>query len=187
MLEHHSNMEPKKETPESELLADNWQSPIIVTTSVQFFESFYTAKPSRCRRLHAIRQAVIILDEAQTVPVRYLKAVTWALEELVTNYNCTVVFCTATQPLVDTKRLDADAQDNHRIGVKNIRPIITAPEKHFIALSRVQVRPIDSKEPLAVTDIASRVIEKANEMKSVLCIFNTKPNAKTSIQRVEEE
>ena len=186
VLEHHSNMEPKKETPESELLADNWQSPIVVTTSIQFFESFYTAKPSRCRRLHAIRQAVIILDEAQTVPVRYLKAVTWALEELVTNYNCTVVFCTATQPLLDSKRLDADAQDNHRIGVKNIRPIITTPEKHFIALNRVQVQSIDSKEPLSVTDIASRVIEKANEMKSVLCIFNTKPNAKTAFKELKK-
>lgn len=186
VLEHHSNMEPQKETPESELLANNWQSPIVVTTSVQFFESFYTAKPNRCRRLHALRRAVIILDEAQTVPVRYLKAVTWALEELVTNYNCTVVFCTATQPLLDSKRLDADAQDNHRIGIKNIRPIITEPEKHFIALSRVQVRPIDSKEPLSVTDIASRVIEKANEMKSVLCIFNTKPNAKSVFKELKK-
>ncbi|PKN68281.1 MAG: hypothetical protein CVU54_15475 [Deltaproteobacteria bacterium HGW-Deltaproteobacteria-12] len=186
VLEHHSNMEPKKETPESELLADNWQSPLVVTTSVHFFESFYTAKPSRCRRLHAIRQAVIILDEAQTVPIRYLKAVTWALEELVTNHNCTVVFCTATQPLLDSRRLDADSQDNHRIGVKNIRPIITAPEKHFIALNRVQVQPIDAKEPLSVTDIASQVIKKANVMKSVLCIFNTKPTAKAAFKELKK-
>jgi CRISPR-associated helicase Cas3/CRISPR-associated endonuclease Cas3-HD len=186
VLEDHSNMDPQKETPESELLSENWQSPIVVTTSVQFFESFYTAKPSRCRRLHAIRQAVIILDEAQTVPVRYLKAVTWALEELVTNYNCTVVFCTATQPLLDSKRLDADAQDNHRIGVKNIRPIITVPEKHFIALNRVQVQPIDAKEPLSVTDIASQVIKKANVMKSVLCIFNTKPTAKAAFKELKK-
>lgn len=186
VLEHHSNMEPQKETIESELLADNWDSPIVVTTSVQFFESFYKAKPSRCRRMHAIRRAIIILDEAQTVPVRYLKAVTWALEELVTNYNCSVVFCTATQPLLDSKRLDADALDNHRIGVTNIRPIITNPQKHFLALSRVRVSPIDSDEPLSVSDMVAKVIEKAREKKSVLCILNTKNNAKAVFKELME-
>ncbi|MDP3919317.1 MAG: CRISPR-associated helicase Cas3' [Candidatus Omnitrophota bacterium] len=187
VLEHYSNMEPEKETPENELLADNWESPIIVTTSVQFFESLYAAKPSRCRRLHAIRRAVIILDEAQTVPVRYLKAVTWVLEELVTNYNGSVVFCTATQPLLDSKRLDADALDNHRIGVTNIRPIVTDPQKHFLALSRVQVRPIDSEEPISPSDIAARVKEKVHERKSVLCIFNTKSNAKTVFKELKKD
>ena len=187
VLEHHSNMEPEKETPESELLADNWESPIVVTTSVQFFESFYAAKPSRCRRLHAIRRTVIILDEAQTVPVRYLKAVTWALEELVNNYNCSVVFCTATQPLLDSKRLDADALDNHRVGVTNIRPIVTDPQKHFLALSRVQVRPIDSEEPLSASDMVDRIIGKARERKSVLCIFNTKSNAKTVFKELKKD
>lgn len=186
VLEHHSNMEPNKETIESELLADNWESPVVVTTSVQFFESFYAAKPSRCRRLHAIRQAVIILDEAQTVPVRYLKAVTWALEELVRNYNCSVVFCTATQPLLDSKRLDADALDNHRIGVTNIRPIVTDPQKHFLALSRVRVRPVDSEEPLLIPDMVAMVMEKVHEKKSVLCIFNTKSNAKTIFKELKK-
>lgn len=186
VLEHHSNMEPKRETVESELLADNWESPVVVTTSVQFFESFYASKPSRCRRLHAIRQAVIILDEAQTVPVRYLKAVTWALEELVTNYNCSVVFCTATQPLLDSRRLDGDALDNHRIGVTKIRPIITDPQKHFLALSRVRVRPVDSEKPLCVPEIVDRVIAKVRESKSVLCILNTKSNAKAIFKELKK-
>lgn len=186
VLEHHSNMEPQKETIESELLADNWDSPIVVTTSVQFFESFYKAKPSRCRRMHAIRRAVIILDEAQTVPVRYLKAVTWALEELVTNYSCSVVFCTATQPLLDSKRFDADALDNHRIGVTNVRPIITNPQKHFLALSRVRVIPIDSEVPLSASDMVAKIIEKACEKKSILCILNTKNNAKAVFKELKE-
>ena len=186
VLEHHSNIEPKKETIESELLAENWDSPIVVTTSVQFFESFYKSQPSRCRRLHAIRQAVIILDEAQTVPVRYLKAVTWALEELVTNYNCSVIFCTATQPLLDSKRLDAGALDNHRIGVTNIRPIIPDPQKHFLTLNRVLVRPVDSEKPLCVLEIADRVMEKVRESKSVLCILNTKSNAKAIFKELKK-
>lgn len=187
VLEHHSNMEPKKETPATELLADNWESPVVVTTSIQFFESLYAAKPSRCRRLHAIRRSVIILDEAQTVPVCYLKAVTWALEELVTNYNCSVVFCTATQPLLDSKRLDADALDNHRIGITNIHHIVTDPQKYFLALSRVLVRPIDAEEPLSASDVVAKIIEKAHEKKSVLCIFNTKSNAKKVYKELKND
>jgi len=186
VLEHHSNMEPKRETVESELLADNWESPVVVTTSVQFFESFYASKPSRCRRLHAISQSVIILDEAQTVPVRYLKAVTWALEELVTNYNCSVVFCTATQPLLDSRRLDGEALDNHRIGVTKIRPIVADPQKHFLALSRVRVRPVDSEKPLCVPEIVDRVMAKVRESKSVLCILNTKSNAKAIFKELKK-
>jgi len=186
VLEHHSNMEPKRETVESELLADNWESPVVVTTSVQFFESFYASKPSRCRRMHAIRQSVIILDEAQTVPVRYLKAVTWALEELVNNYNCSVVFCTATQPLLDSKRLDEGALDNHRIGVRNIQPIIADPQKHFTALTRVRVCPVDFDKPLCVPEIVDRVIAKVRERKSVLCILNTKSNAKAIFKELKK-
>ena len=188
VLEHHSNLDPQKETAENELLSDNWDSPIVVTTSVQFFESFYAAKPSRCRRLHAIRQAVIILDEAQTVPVRYLKAVTWALEELVTNYSCTVVFCTATQPLLDSKRLDPGALDNHRIGVTNVRPIIAEPKKHFLTLNpnRVHVCPISSAEPLRIPEIAVMVMEKTIQKKSTLCILNTKKTAKALYRELKK-
>jgi CRISPR-associated endonuclease/helicase Cas3 len=178
VLEHHSNLEPRKETLESKLLADNWESPIVVTTSVQFFESLYAAQPSRCRRLHSIRQSIIILDEAQTFPVRYLKAVTWVLEELVTNYGCSVIFCTATQPLLDSKRLDAGAPDNHRIGITDIRAIIPEPQGYFEALQRVHIQGIKSQEPLGAVDIASRVEEQAMKNKSVLCILNTKRTAK---------
>lgn len=186
MLEHHSNLEPSKETIENELLADNWESPVVVTTSVQFFESFYAAKPSRCRRLHAIRQSVIILDEAQTVPVRYLKAVTWALEELVNNYNCSIVFCTATQPLLDARRLDAEALDNHRIGVTKVRPIITEPQKYFLSLKRVQVLSVGGEEPLSASAVVEKVLAKASRRKSVLCILNTKRTAKEIFKELKK-
>ena len=68
--------------------------------------------------------------------------------------------------------------DNHRIGVTKIRPIITDTQKHFLALSRVQVRPVDSEKPLCVPEIVDRVMAKVRESKSVLCILNTKSNAK---------
>ncbi|OHB53652.1 MAG: hypothetical protein A2Y10_12990 [Planctomycetes bacterium GWF2_41_51] len=187
VLEHHSNIEPVKETLASKLLAENWSSPIVVTTSVQFFELLYTAKPSWCRRLHSVRRSVIILDEAQNVPVRYLKAIMWALEELVTNYGCTVVFCTATQPIFDSKRLDAKKTDNHRVGIKNIRSIVKYPHKYFTILKRVEVHPIESDKALSAIDISERVAEKAYENKSILCIVNTKRNAKTIFKELKKK
>ena len=72
--------------------------PLIVTTNVQLFESMYSNKPSSARKLHNIYNSIIILDEAQVIPNEYLKPCIKALEELVRNYSCTVLFCTATQP-----------------------------------------------------------------------------------------
>lgn len=108
VLEHHSNFEypdasfeewDKKEK-KHRLASENWDMPVVVTTTVQFFESLYANKGSRCRKLHNIANSVIILDEAQTLPLEYMRPCLWALAELVLNYEVTVVFCTATQPVV---------------------------------------------------------------------------------------
>lgn len=106
VLEHHSNFEypegefddwdPLKKT--YRLGSENWNMPIIITTAVQFFESLYANKGSRCRKLHNMVNSVIILDEAQMIPIEFMKPCLWALTELVLNYRATVVLCTATQP-----------------------------------------------------------------------------------------
>lgn len=109
VLEHHSNFEYPEEAFEEwnprekahRLAAENWDMPVVVTTAVQFFESLYASKGSRCRKLHNLVNSVIILDEAQMMPVEYLKPCLWALAELVLNYQATVVLCTATQPAVN--------------------------------------------------------------------------------------
>jgi CRISPR-associated endonuclease/helicase Cas3 len=98
VVEHHSNMEPGKETQRSRLASENWDAPVIVTTNVQFFESLYAAKSSRCRKLHNIADSVVILDEAQLLPPDLLTPCVAVMNQLVRNYGVTMVLSTATQP-----------------------------------------------------------------------------------------
>lgn len=100
VLEHHSNatFECEEEYDRWRFAAENWDCPIVVTTNVQFFESLFANRPSKCRKLHNIAKSVIIFDEAQMLPVDYLKPCARAIAELAKNYHCTPVLCTATQP-----------------------------------------------------------------------------------------
>lgn len=97
VLEDHS----LSSTPDSEqtrLLAENWDSPVIITTTVKFFEGLFGNRSSVCRRLHNIARSVVVFDEAQTVPPRLAVPTLASISELVRNYGCSAVFCTATQP-----------------------------------------------------------------------------------------
>ena len=96
VLEHHSNVNLNDE--KGKLAAENWDAPVVVTTAVQFFESLFSCKTSRCRKLHNIANSVVILDEAQTLPIAYLRPCVNAIAELVQHYGVTAVLCTATQP-----------------------------------------------------------------------------------------
>lgn len=106
VLEHHSAIdedssgkrEAREQRDKLKLAMEDWGAPVVVTTNVQFFESLFSARPSRARKLHNIAGSVIILDEAQTIPRDYLIPCMRVLEELTLRYGCTVVLCTATQP-----------------------------------------------------------------------------------------
>lgn len=102
VLENHSNVDFDSLDNETKiqmmLAAENWNSPIVVTTAVQFFESMFSNKPSKCRKIHNIADSVVIFDEAQMLPLDYLLPCATAIRQLAENYNSAVVLCTATQP-----------------------------------------------------------------------------------------
>ena len=104
VLEHHSNVDPEqiKDSALREKLrraTENWDSPIVVTTNVQLFESMFSNKPSVCRKLHNVANSVILLDEAQTLPMDYLQPIVDTLKTYHKLFHVSVLFTTASQPV----------------------------------------------------------------------------------------
>lgn len=114
VLEHHSAIEPAPATEREDrqgrdklrLAMEDWAAPVVVTTNVQLFESLYANRVSRCRKLHNLAGSVIVLDEAQTIPLAVLRPAVDVLKELCRNYGCSVVLSTATQPALRAPAFD---------------------------------------------------------------------------------
>lgn len=133
VIEHHSALDPARETFRNKLATENWDAPIVVTTTVQLFESLFARRPGACRKLHRLARSVIVLDEAQTLPPGLLPTILDGITELTDRYGATVVSCTATQPaLARTKLLPC--------GLTGLREIMPDANSLFEALRRVEVR-----------------------------------------------
>ncbi len=98
LVEHHSNISEENDTSRNRFAAENWDVPLVVTTGVQFFETLFSSRNNRCRKLHRIAHSVIIFDEAQCLPAKLLAPCLLAMKTLQRHYGCTLVLCTATQP-----------------------------------------------------------------------------------------
>lgn len=149
VLEHHSAFDvsdlDETETEQRRIASASWDVPIVVTTAVQFFESLYAARKKRCRKLHALAGSVIVIDEAQTMPLGFLRPCLAALSELMANYGATVVLCTATQPAL-TRAQGFPAPE----ALEGAREIAPDPEALYAALKRVTVRDIGEQDDAAL-------------------------------------
>jgi CRISPR-associated endonuclease/helicase Cas3 len=175
VVEHHSNLDvtdEAKETPRSRLACDNWDAPIVVTTSVQFFESLFASRTSRCRKLHNITGSVVVLDEAQLLSPEFLYPILHALRELVARYGVTLVLCTATQPaLCEHRSPTFDFR-----GLPGAREIVENPLGLHERLRRVDIFvPTSLTEPRSWEDLAREL----QEHESVLCVVNRRDDART--------
>jgi CRISPR-associated endonuclease/helicase Cas3 len=155
---------------------ENWDTPVIVTTAVQFFESLFAARTSRCRKLHNIANSVIVLDEAQTLPLPLLRPCMATLDELARNYGASIVLCTATQPAL--RIMDDALQQNKKkqkqgFDIGPERELAPDPQGLYTALKRVYVEVFE--KPVDDATIAARFADQ-NQM---LCIVNTRSHAKT--------
>ncbi|MFQ3611235.1 MAG: CRISPR-associated helicase Cas3' [Fimbriimonadales bacterium] len=172
VLEHHSALDPERWDEDmlnrQRLLSENWNAPLIVTTTVQLFESLFSNRPTRCRKLHNIVRSVIVLDEVQTLPVQLLKPTLYALQELVSHYGCTVVFCTATQPAFN------------KLGLPPSQEIVPDPASLYQQLKRVEYRRIP--EPLTHAEVAQRM----QEHRQCLVVVNTRRDALEVLQNLPE-
>lgn len=170
VLEHHSTFDDGKLQNEAtkdklRLASENWDAPIVVTTAVQFFESLFADLSSRCRKLHNIAGSVIILDEAQMLPLNLLLPIMQAIKELAQNYRCSVVMCTATQPAVQ-------AENGFYRGFENVREIAPKPTALFDKLRRTTVQHIGTQ-----TD--ADLLAKFAEHPQMLVIVNNRRHARS--------
>ncbi|MBQ9501037.1 MAG: CRISPR-associated helicase Cas3' [Lentisphaeria bacterium] len=169
VLAHYSNADFYSDDSEisnrKKLSAENWDAPIIVTTSVQFFESFFSHKSSKCRKLHNVAQSVLIFDEAQALPTDVLRPCLLTISELVKHYGCTAVLCTATQPALN--RIFNDPPFLPGVPVEELCPDTEALYEFF---RRVRYR---QEGNLSADALAERLLRE----EQVLCILNTKKSA----------
>jgi CRISPR-associated endonuclease/helicase Cas3 len=179
VLEHHCNYKEHDSFDDQAynrsrgLASENWDVPIVVTTNVQFFESLFSNKPSKCRKLHNIARSVIVLDEAQAIPLEYLEPCVAVLHELVANYGCTVLLCTATQPAFDDP-------NSLRMAFQKVTEIVDAPETIFSKMKRTEVHFLG-------TLIDSELANQLAEERQVLCIVSTKARARKIFELLQKE
>ena len=176
LVEHHSAfdadlIENREAKDKLRLSMENWDAPIIVTTAVQFFESLFANRPSRCRKLHNIANSVVILDEAQTLPLKLLRPCVTALDELARNWQSSIVLCTATQPSLS-------ASDGFPGGFEGLQELAPDPKHLYRTLKRTRICQRGKMDD-------ARLAEQLRQSPQALCIVNTRRHARELYEIIE--
>ena len=175
VVEHHQHVDyddaQDTDMNRKRLATENWDAPVIVTTNVQFFESLFSNRPSKCRKLHNLAESIVIFDEAQMIPLDYLRPSLAAIEALVRHYACTAVLCTATQPPLG-QFFPADLQ-----------PIEICPalmeNADFFRRTTIRLREEAMTEERLAAELAAQ--------ERVLCIVNVKKTAQRIFDLLGEQ
>ena len=173
VLEHHSNLTPDEQTWRAKILSENWDAPVIFTTSVQLLETLFGAGTRGARRMHQLARSVVIFDEAQTVPLRCIHMFNNAINFLVEHCQSTVVLCTATQPrlnAVDASKGAARLHAGSEI-IPDVQPL-------FDALRRTEVLSRHNRAGGRTKQLQSLQSRKRQRPVVVLTIVNTRKAAR---------
>ena len=172
ILEHHSgdtdsiDDEGRYENPLKRRSTENWDAPIIVTTSVRFFESLFSHRPADLRRIHNIARSIVILDEVQTLPRNFVQPILSMIEDLANNWQTTFLFCTATQPAFEKSK-----ERDPRWAPGTVQEIMPHPRELFGQLQRVEVEWPHGKSTW--NTVAAGLIAAGR----ALCVVNTRRHA----------
>ena len=182
VVEHHSNLDPDKESARSRLASENWDAPLIVTTNVQLFESLFAARTSRCRKLHNLVDSVVILDEAQLLPPEFLEPCLASIRALSKHYGVTFVLCTATQPAFQPREINGQPF----AGLPDVRELmrdgshVQDPNDLYQGLDRVKVHWPDTCVPTTWDELSERITRHDQ----ALTIVNRKTHARELAKRL---
>lgn len=203
VLEHHASFDWDQQRPSADndteeegaaglaklrRDAENWDAPIIVTTAVQFFESLFAARTGKARKLHNLAKSVIVLDEAQSIPVHLLRPCMAAIDELARNYGASVILCTATQPAL--RIVDGALPQTEKMKRDDVREGLDIPEDRELApdppglyrkLRRVSVE--WRRDAVDDAEIAARFAATPQ----MLCIVNSRAHALGLFTQLREQ
>ena len=197
VLEHHSNLEPEKQSWQDKLLSENWDKPIVFTTMVQFLDAWFGGGTRGARHIHPMTNAVLIFDEIQTLPVKCVHLFCNVLNWLTAFGKSTVVLCTATQPLLGESGLQNFPEGKR--GIIAARGLLRLPEnaeimgKHqdldklFDELSRVEIRFNEKAGGWNVDEAGAFLLEQFATTQSCLFIVNTKKWAQELYQYCQRQ
>ena len=180
ILEHHSEVVVEQQTEDDKsdeqmsrlkFLTENWDAPIILTTNVQFFESLFASKPAKCRKVHNIANSVIVMDEVQALPEGFLSPILSAIDTLSEAFHCSILCCSATQPVYDEDLNSPDDGSDYYTPLDTRGDLVSREAKYFVPFDRVDYH----LEPQTVT--SQELADRLAAEHSVLCVVNSRKDA----------
>lgn len=180
ILEHHSEVVVEQQTKDDKsdermsrlkFLTENWDAPIILTTNVQFFESLFASKPAKCRKVHSIANSVIVMDEVQALPEGFLSPILSAIDTLSEAFHCSILCCSATQPVYDEDLNSPDDGSDYYTPLDTRGDLVPREAKYFVPFDRVDYH----LEPQTVT--SQELADRLAAEHSVLCVVNSRKDA----------